>query len=260
MPTIRDAKSMAKALEASLSKKNVSLSHGECLDIVARQLGMKNWNVLSAKIGQQEAAALRRAVELKDWFFLSEFPLDYDHGVDEDTDLPSGRSALIRLDAEVATRHYPNPAQAHGGYLQTVAALPFLGGKVEIQADLRCEGVTHGATIWARVDAMPGHMLAFDNLREASEGWLFGAAPWCRRRIIIDIPSEALTLNFGFFLKGLGSLWAANFSLKRALDADSLTARSIEPSRRQVSVITATNLDFSKVIRPAGDGRFLDAS
>ena len=259
MPTIRDAKSMAKALETSLSKKNVPLSHGECLDIVARQLGLKDWNVLSAKVRRQEAAALRRAVELKDWFFLSEYPFDYDHGMDEDTGLSGQRSALIRLDAEAAARHYPDPARAHGGYLQTVSALPFHGGRAEIQADLRCEGVVHGATIWARVDVMPGHILAFDNLKEASEGWLFGDAPWSRRRIVIDVPPEALTLNFGFFLKGLGSLWAANFTVEKALNAASLTARPIEPSRRQVSGITARNLDFSKVIKPAGDGQFLDA-
>ena len=147
MLTIRNAKSMAKALEASLSNKNVSLSHGECLDIVARQLGLKDWNVLSAKVRRQEAAALRRAVELKDWFFLSEYPLDYDHGIDEDTGLSGQCSALIRLEAEAAIRHYPDPARAHGGYLQTVSALPFHGGRVDIQADLRCEGVTHGATI-----------------------------------------------------------------------------------------------------------------
>ncbi len=251
---------MAKALEVSLSSKNLALSHGECLDIVARQFGVKNWNVLSAKAKRQEAAALRRRVELKGWFFLSEFPLDYDHGLDENTALLGRRSALIRLDAETAARHYPDPARAHGGYLQSVAALPFHGGRVEIQANLRCEEVTHGATIWARVDAMPGHTLAFDNLKQASEGWLFGDVPWSRRRIVIDVPPEAITLNFGFFLKGLGSLWAANFSVEKAPDTAGPTAPPIEPQRWAPIGITAANLDFAEVIRPAGDGQFLEAS
>jgi hypothetical protein len=260
MPNIRDAKSMAKVLEVSLSSRNISLSHGECLDIVARQFGLKDWNVLSAKAKRQEAVALRRAVELKGWFFLSQFPSDYDHGIDENAGPQGQRSALIRLDTKAASRHYPNTAQAHGGYLQAVSAVPFRGGKVEIQANLRCEGVTHGATIWARADTMPGHTLTFDNLKEASEGWLFGDAPWSRRRIVIDVPPEAITLNFGFFLKGLGSLWAANFSVEKAPDTAALTARPIEPQRRQANWMPIENLDFAKVIRPTGDGRFTDAS
>lgn len=53
MRTFRDAKLMAKALRAELSKRSqVDLSHGECLDIVSRQHGLDNWNVLSPKIDE----------------------------------------------------------------------------------------------------------------------------------------------------------------------------------------------------------------
>jgi len=51
MRTVRDAKAMAKSLRAELlSRAQVDLSHGECLEIVARQFGVDNWNILSAKI------------------------------------------------------------------------------------------------------------------------------------------------------------------------------------------------------------------
>ena len=50
MRTYLQAKAMAKSLRESLAGKNVSLSHSECLEIVAQQFGFGNWNVLAAKI------------------------------------------------------------------------------------------------------------------------------------------------------------------------------------------------------------------
>jgi hypothetical protein len=64
MRTFRDAKAMAKALRAALADKQVSLSHSECLELVAGLLGAESWNVLSAKIaadavgGRQPPAAV----------------------------------------------------------------------------------------------------------------------------------------------------------------------------------------------------------
>src|SRR5262245_9664184 len=50
MRTYMQAKAMAKSLRESLAAKKVSLSHGECLELVAQQLGFGNWNVIAAKI------------------------------------------------------------------------------------------------------------------------------------------------------------------------------------------------------------------
>jgi catechol 2,3-dioxygenase-like lactoylglutathione lyase family enzyme len=51
MRTFRDAKVMAKALRAEArARREVDLSHSECLEIVARQFGFDNWNILAAKI------------------------------------------------------------------------------------------------------------------------------------------------------------------------------------------------------------------
>lgn len=56
MRSFTDAKAMARALRSALGEKKVELSHGECLDIVARQFGLDNWNVLSAKIDATDGA------------------------------------------------------------------------------------------------------------------------------------------------------------------------------------------------------------
>jgi glyoxalase superfamily protein len=50
MRTYKDAKAKAKSLRDSLAARSVLLSHGECLEIVAKQSGFADWNTLSAKL------------------------------------------------------------------------------------------------------------------------------------------------------------------------------------------------------------------
>ena len=51
MRSFRDAKLMAKSLRDIMAGRQVPLSHSETLEIVARQFGYDDWNVLAAKIG-----------------------------------------------------------------------------------------------------------------------------------------------------------------------------------------------------------------
>jgi uncharacterized glyoxalase superfamily protein PhnB len=57
MRTFLDAKAMAKSLRTSLSQKQIALSHSECLEIVAAQFAVENWNILAAKIDAGSSAA-----------------------------------------------------------------------------------------------------------------------------------------------------------------------------------------------------------
>jgi hypothetical protein len=50
MRTFQDAKAMAVAMRDALAEKNFAVSHSEALEIVARQFGLANWNILSSKI------------------------------------------------------------------------------------------------------------------------------------------------------------------------------------------------------------------
>jgi hypothetical protein len=50
MLTTKDAKSMARSLRDALGSRNVQLSHSDCLEIVARQLGLTDWNTVAARL------------------------------------------------------------------------------------------------------------------------------------------------------------------------------------------------------------------
>lgn len=62
MRTFQDAKAMAKAMRAALAAKDVEISHGEALEIVARQFGFDTWNILSAKIEAEQSRPPQGAV------------------------------------------------------------------------------------------------------------------------------------------------------------------------------------------------------
>jgi uncharacterized protein len=50
MRDFRDAKAMAQTLRETLKPKSISLTHSECLELVAKMLGFHDWNELSAHI------------------------------------------------------------------------------------------------------------------------------------------------------------------------------------------------------------------
>jgi hypothetical protein len=54
MPTHKDAKAMARTLRDALANRNVSFSHSESLELIARQFGFADWNTFSAKLSAEK--------------------------------------------------------------------------------------------------------------------------------------------------------------------------------------------------------------
>ena len=50
MRDYRDAKAMARRLREALAQRDVSLTHTDCLELIARSFGLKDWQVLAAMI------------------------------------------------------------------------------------------------------------------------------------------------------------------------------------------------------------------
>jgi ribosomal protein S18 acetylase RimI-like enzyme len=59
MQNLKDPKGMARSLREQMRTRGVELSHGECLEIVARQLGDRDWNVLAARNRPRSATVVR---------------------------------------------------------------------------------------------------------------------------------------------------------------------------------------------------------
>ena len=56
MRTYIQAKAMARTLRDTLAARKIPLTHSECLEIVSRQFGFAEWNMLSSKIALETGA------------------------------------------------------------------------------------------------------------------------------------------------------------------------------------------------------------
>ncbi|MGH6958047.1 MAG: LON peptidase substrate-binding domain-containing protein [Caulobacteraceae bacterium] len=50
MRDYRDAKAMARRLREALAQKGLALTHTDCLELIARAFGLKDWNVLASML------------------------------------------------------------------------------------------------------------------------------------------------------------------------------------------------------------------
>lgn len=227
MHTFLDAKTMAKALRQGLAERRIELGHSDCLELVARQFGLNDWNTLAARI----EAAKRAPLPLPEgWFVSHADPAYYSIGLDPNE--PGCALVAAVPEAEIPPSHT-------GVLMQSILADQYRGRKLRLTADLRGEGAGLG-TIWMRIDPAEGRYLNFDNMMtRTSNGVLKGTFDWTERRIVLDVPEAAVSIHYGFFLRGQGRLWGRRFRLDVAEpDTESTGTRPFLPG--------PTNLDFTR--------------
>jgi catechol 2,3-dioxygenase-like lactoylglutathione lyase family enzyme len=59
MPTIDQAKAMAKRLRTALAARDIDIPHAAALELIAAELGHDNWNIASAKLDPAPADPVR---------------------------------------------------------------------------------------------------------------------------------------------------------------------------------------------------------
>jgi hypothetical protein len=227
-----DSKTMAKMLRKALAERQIDISHSDSLELVARQFGFANWNMLSSRIANDtEAPALPEG-----WIVTGQGrPNLYRIGVDPA--LPG----TVKI--ETMDRSGVIEADAFGSLMQSIAADDYRGRAVRISAELRGRGVERGV-LWMRVDPASGarHHLRLDNMHQRrTNGPIRGDVDWVERSIVLDVPQEAASIHYGIMLGGGGELWARNFRLE-SLDTESVEITQPRMPREP------TNLDF----RPPG--------
>lgn len=221
-----DSKSMANALRKALAERRIEITHSDSLELVARQFGYANWNILAAQI---ERDSLPRLALPEGWFVSHPAPEYYRIGLDPEhpgealvasvggADIPEGRTGVM---------------------MQSVEALPHLGRRMRFSAELRCEDIVGTGSIWMRVDPQSGRFLRFDNmLNHGDDAALRGTEPWRLVEVILDVPEGAASIHFGLLLSGRGRLWARDLRLEPVED-------DRQPTAWRPFLPRPTNLDF----------------
>jgi Glyoxalase superfamily protein len=215
-----DPKTAAKRLREALETKNIKLTHGECLDLVSKQLGHKNWNVLSANL--EKPAELYQEIKppvgwvvsgINHRFFESHL-LDVSEGGGRSAFMLRNRVGMTDLD----------PENDFASILQKVNAVPWVGKRLKISCHVKSKDVKGAATIWLRFDGASGQSVGFSNLEDRTTGGaLQGTTDWTLLKIVAAVPPEAATVVFGFYLRGSGEASFAQYEFKEVGDVEELT-------------------------------------
>lgn len=240
MHSFLDAKIMAKALRTALAERAISLSHSDCLELVARQFGCTNWNVLAARIEAVSPDAAPLALP-EGWRPVLSHGQDkyYRQGLDPAEAGAAVIACRFARDSGVALAD-----DCYGHLMQSIIAEPYRGRRLQLSAMLKTQDADASA-IWMRIDKQPGTVLRFDNMLErAGRGALRGTTDWTPCRVVLDVPEDAASIHFGFLLNRHGKAWARDFRLETVGDDIATTAGH---GRYLAGPI---NLDFSEATRP----------
>jgi hypothetical protein len=96
--------------------------------------------------------------------------------------------------------------EGFGGMMQSISAELYRNKRVRMSGWMKTEEAGGGGgQLWLRVDGQgAGSVLGFDNMNGRSPR---GTTDWQEYSIVLDVPENATSLNYGFFLGGKGQVW-----------------------------------------------------
>ena len=131
------------------------------------------------------------------WFKAGSNPDDYEMFADKSIFKTGNSSATIQSNKK--------KIKGLGTLMQTCLSTEYLGKKVKLSGFIKSENVDGWAGLWLRVDGQKGEpSLSFDNMQNRA---VKGTTDWNRYEIILNVPENARTLNFGALLSGTGKIW-----------------------------------------------------
>ena len=163
------------------------------------------------------------------WFPAGSNPSEYEMGVDNSI-FQNGRAC-----AYIKSK---SPKQNQFGTLmQTIDAENYLEKRLQLSGYIKSEDVKGWCGMWMRIDGENNQQLGFDNMRDRA---IKGTTDWKKYEIVLDIPENSTSINYGVLLNSDGKVWFDNFELKEVekdIPLTNLKKESKLPSQ-------PVNLDF----------------
>jgi len=102
-----------------------------------------------------------------------------------------------------------------GGLMQVTSAEAYRNQRVKLTGWIKTEDANDGGGhLWLRIDGQEGgRSLQFDNMDGRAPK---GTTDWQEYSVVLDVPPNASTLNYGFFIEGQGKIWVNGVTLNPA--------------------------------------------
>jgi len=235
MHSVNEVKLRAAKLRTLLSEYPNPLNHSHSLELVSKWMGYRNWNTYSAHLSAND--------ELlpipKGWQVTGETVANTQVGISQHLSYQDSKAAVIRSKPDA-----PDHSGGITTLMQVVDAESFIGANLRLSAMLKAEQCDDLVTLWMRVDGPdgPNRVLSFDNMTERErDGPLTGTTDWLEREIVLEVPDNAVSVSYGFFLRGSGAGYAAQFKVVKV--GEDVPVTSFGSGR----LLQPTNLNFSEV-------------
>jgi hypothetical protein len=140
-------------------------------------------------------------------------------------------------------RSIESSVDGFGGMMQMSAPDDLIGKRVRLSGWVKTEDANDGGGhLWLRVDGkQSGQSLQFDNMDGRA---IKGTTGWQQYSVVVDVPTEASALAYGFFVQGTGKMWVSGTKIE-PVSADVPSTNLIKP-RTQTLPKTPVNLNFGE--------------
>lgn len=202
------AKLRAKKLREVIVELGYPLSHAESLETLSRFEGFRDWNTYSASLTKQKTLLPIP----NGWTVSGDSPECFDIGCD-----PRGRENQNPYPVIKSKENINVGSHVMATLMQSIKAKDYIDSTIQLSARIKAIDVTGAVTIWLRIDgASYGETLSFSNLEKVTKnGVIKDTADWTYRAIVLQVPTSAESIHFGFYLRGQGTAYASNFSLRK---------------------------------------------
>jgi hypothetical protein len=165
--------------------------------------------------------------KLDNWFKAGSNPNGYQTRLDTSI-FHTGVSSAIIESKEKKTKGF-------GTLMQSCSAKNYVGKRVTLSGYVKTENVKKWAGLWFRVDGEnKKRVLSFENMRKRK---IKGTTEWTKYEITLDVPKNALSLNFGTLIVGSGKVWFDDIRFE--VVSDLKRKNLVEPQ-----ILAPSNLDF----------------
>ena len=166
------------------------------------------------------------AQNIDGWFTAGSSPSSYKVGIDQKNFKNGTSSAYIKS--------IEKKIDGFGTLMQTCSAKEYLGKRVKMKGFIKSKDVANWAGMWLRVDSkVKKTTLSFDNMQDRP---IKGNNGWTKCEIVLDVPEESSTLNFGVLLSGTGMVWFDNISFETIDKIDSKITSKKEVATKPMNV------------------------
>jgi hypothetical protein len=139
------------------------------------------------------------------WFKAGSSPKSYEVSINKNT----GKNG----ENIVSLRSIDTTITGFGTLMQNFSAEKYLNKRVRFSANVKAINVEQWAGLWMRIDGKgtPHKSLGFDNMQNRP---IKGNTDWKYYSVVLDVPVESNTINFGILLAGTGEILFSNLNFE----------------------------------------------